>query len=498
MYYALTGEPFNGKRAAEIGLATMAVPKDKLKAEVRRIAEALREKDAIALKVTKDVLKISQRMDYEEAYAYSVALAGDLTYKQDGEWMKSGIGEFMEGKSRPGFNEKAKGLASQPASVSPPPGTISALIADYLLGLQLSDVAGDVQHFAKLMLLDCLGCMVAGAETPSGRAALALGRESPLPQARLVGTGERVALDPGRAGQYDLRERAGLRGRRSRRPRRRARGAGRPSDRRLEGVYGRSRADRADRRPRRRRPHRGRLAPYHARHDGRRIAAGARRPALYLRRDRPRRDAAGPRTRRHSRRAGDREATARTRRRWRKVCSNFYEPPMTKYDLHRRDGVERHQDAVRLASHGFTGDRDAFEGEFGAWRYSGGLGCDWSFLESFGGDFMIAPTFFKPAPCNLYDCSVVVLVSKIVAEHHIRPDEIARMVLRPPRDIKGHYGDGSGGSMAQWLSLRLNAAHGACGTRPYSAWQDGEAPPAAVARLVERSTIEPLRRRCPR
>ena len=109
MYYALTGEPFNGKRAAEIGLATMAVPKDKLKAEVRRIAEALREKDAIALKVTKDVLKISQRMDYEEAYAYSVALGGDLTYKQDGAWMKSGIGEFMEGKSRPGLNEKVKG-----------------------------------------------------------------------------------------------------------------------------------------------------------------------------------------------------------------------------------------------------------------------------------------------------------------------------------------------------------------------------------------------------
>jgi trans-feruloyl-CoA hydratase/vanillin synthase len=108
MYYALMGEPFSGKRAAEIGLATMSVPKEQLKAEVRRIAEALREKDPIALKVTKDVLKISQRMDYEEAYAYSMALAGDLTFKQDGAWMKSGIGEFMEGKSRPGLNERAK------------------------------------------------------------------------------------------------------------------------------------------------------------------------------------------------------------------------------------------------------------------------------------------------------------------------------------------------------------------------------------------------------
>src|SRR6201999_1733545 len=32
--------------------------------------------------------------------------------------------------------------------------------------------------------------------------------------------------------------------------------------------------------------------------------------------------------------------------------------------------------------------------------------------------------------------------------------------------------------------------HGACGTRPYSAWQNGEPPPAEVMRLVECSTIE--------
>lgn len=104
MYYALTGEPFNGKRAAETGLATIAVPKDQLKAEVRRIAEALREKDPVALRVTKEVQKISLRMDYEAAYMYSMALAGDLTHKQDGAWMKSGIGQFMEGKSKPGLN----------------------------------------------------------------------------------------------------------------------------------------------------------------------------------------------------------------------------------------------------------------------------------------------------------------------------------------------------------------------------------------------------------
>jgi trans-feruloyl-CoA hydratase/vanillin synthase len=108
MYYALMGERFDGKRAAEVGFVTKSVPREQLAAEVRRIAEALRAKDPIALRVTKDVLKHSQRMNYEEAYAYSVALGGDLTYKQDGAWMKSGIGDFMEGKSRPGLNEATR------------------------------------------------------------------------------------------------------------------------------------------------------------------------------------------------------------------------------------------------------------------------------------------------------------------------------------------------------------------------------------------------------
>jgi feruloyl-CoA hydratase/lyase len=79
MYYALMGEPFDGKRAAEVGMVTKSVPPGELKTEVRRIAEALREKDPIALRVTKEVLKSSLRMDYEEAYAYSVALGGDST-----------------------------------------------------------------------------------------------------------------------------------------------------------------------------------------------------------------------------------------------------------------------------------------------------------------------------------------------------------------------------------------------------------------------------------
>jgi trans-feruloyl-CoA hydratase/vanillin synthase len=104
LYYSLMGEPFDGKRAAETGLVTMAVPKDRLYPEVRRIAEALRAKDPVGLRTAKDVFKTSLRMDYEEAYAFSAALASDMTLKQNGAWMKEdGIGAFLEGKYRPGI-----------------------------------------------------------------------------------------------------------------------------------------------------------------------------------------------------------------------------------------------------------------------------------------------------------------------------------------------------------------------------------------------------------
>jgi len=106
LYYSLMGEPFSGKRAAEVGLVTMAVPKDRLHAEVRRIAEALREKDPVALRTAKDVFKISQRMDYEEAYAFSATSAADMTLQQKGNSWIAEIGDFLGGKFRPGLGAK--------------------------------------------------------------------------------------------------------------------------------------------------------------------------------------------------------------------------------------------------------------------------------------------------------------------------------------------------------------------------------------------------------
>ncbi len=103
LYYALTAETFSGKRAAEIGLVAKAVPKAQLKTEVQRVAEVLRDKDPVALRVTKDAVKLSRLMDYETAYAYSRALANDLLVGQKGTGLTRGLEEFVQGKFRPGL-----------------------------------------------------------------------------------------------------------------------------------------------------------------------------------------------------------------------------------------------------------------------------------------------------------------------------------------------------------------------------------------------------------
>lgn len=57
LYYALTGKSFDGRRAAEIGLVTAAVPKARLMPEVYELAQLLKTRDPLALRRAKAALK---------------------------------------------------------------------------------------------------------------------------------------------------------------------------------------------------------------------------------------------------------------------------------------------------------------------------------------------------------------------------------------------------------------------------------------------------------
>ena len=54
MYYAMTGDTFDGKKAKEIGFVNMHFPKAKLREETIKLAKKLMEKAPAVLQYTKE------------------------------------------------------------------------------------------------------------------------------------------------------------------------------------------------------------------------------------------------------------------------------------------------------------------------------------------------------------------------------------------------------------------------------------------------------------
>jgi trans-feruloyl-CoA hydratase/vanillin synthase len=108
LYYGLTGEPFDGKTAAEIGFVNKAFPEDQLLAEVTAVAERIAQKDYWALRATKDGYRHSLEMSWEAAMSYSMAKELELVQRQNDAWRTEGIGDFLDGKYRPGIEDHSK------------------------------------------------------------------------------------------------------------------------------------------------------------------------------------------------------------------------------------------------------------------------------------------------------------------------------------------------------------------------------------------------------
>ena len=103
MYHALTGEPIDGKRAAEWKLVNEAVPLARLKERVVEVAHVLLDKNPVALKATKDAIRRAREMTYDNAEDYLVR-AQEAANSFDNEGRKEGIRQFIDEKSyRPGL-----------------------------------------------------------------------------------------------------------------------------------------------------------------------------------------------------------------------------------------------------------------------------------------------------------------------------------------------------------------------------------------------------------
>jgi feruloyl-CoA hydratase/lyase len=103
LFYGLTGRPFDGTRAVEIGLATYAVPAAELEDDVLALAQELATKSAEALRATKEAYHLSRSSDWENSMTYAFARELAVTLRTQDSWHEEGIMDFLEGKFKPGL-----------------------------------------------------------------------------------------------------------------------------------------------------------------------------------------------------------------------------------------------------------------------------------------------------------------------------------------------------------------------------------------------------------
>jgi len=104
MYYAATGEPFDGKRAVEIGLANFAVPRDELRAKTLEFANKLEKLNPSVLRFTKEAVRAVRHMSADDARDYLGAKQDSLARADKEIADKVGMKKFLDEKSyRPGL-----------------------------------------------------------------------------------------------------------------------------------------------------------------------------------------------------------------------------------------------------------------------------------------------------------------------------------------------------------------------------------------------------------
>src|SRR5262249_62368201 len=115
MYYAMTGDTFDGRKAKEIGFVNMHFPRKKLKEETIKFARRLMEKSPAALRYTKEAIRAVRFMNESQAADYLNAKSDALKYNDKENSRQEGMKQFLDDKSyRPGFGHfKRKKLAAR-------------------------------------------------------------------------------------------------------------------------------------------------------------------------------------------------------------------------------------------------------------------------------------------------------------------------------------------------------------------------------------------------
>jgi feruloyl-CoA hydratase/lyase len=104
MFYAMTGRTIDGRKAVEVGIATLSFPAEKLREETITIARELMAKSPMVLAYTKQAIRAVRGMDMDQAYEYLGAKSMALRAADPERTRERGMREFLdEKKYRPGL-----------------------------------------------------------------------------------------------------------------------------------------------------------------------------------------------------------------------------------------------------------------------------------------------------------------------------------------------------------------------------------------------------------
>lgn len=104
LYYIMTGELFDGRKAAEMGLVNEAVPLETLEGRVRALCKVLLEKNPVTLKAAKDTFKRVRNMPWDASDDYIYAKLEQMLFLDDTHGRDEGLRQFLDEKAyRPGL-----------------------------------------------------------------------------------------------------------------------------------------------------------------------------------------------------------------------------------------------------------------------------------------------------------------------------------------------------------------------------------------------------------
>jgi trans-feruloyl-CoA hydratase/vanillin synthase len=109
LYYIMTGETFDGKRAKEMGLVNDAVPKEQLRERTRKLARTLLEKNPVVLRAAKQAYKHVRHMNWEQAADYLASKMDQVSVQDRSGGREQGMKQFLDDKTyKPGLGAYKK------------------------------------------------------------------------------------------------------------------------------------------------------------------------------------------------------------------------------------------------------------------------------------------------------------------------------------------------------------------------------------------------------